>query len=328
MPAERVTPPAERCTHLAEHYMALAAHVKLAAEHVKGSAERVTLRAERVRRAVERVIDADERLKPAAAHTTCARAAFGVTIPRPRFPLTSCRGFPVQPSRHNSQATSVRAARVVAALVLVLALLSGIAPTGSLASVPASACSMSCCVGLPAHAAGECASVSCHVKLPEQNAAPHDTHGQAHDAHGESHEVEIAASAHQDESQPQTATTAHKDGHAAHAKETHGAETLQATESSATTNTGHTASSKSKREDRRPSVAPASLARPCTPGCGMAAGNAGNNVRPRDAATLTAAERSRPPAPVALSKHSSGLTLASAGKHRLAPSRAPPLDAL
>jgi len=244
----------------------------------------------------------------------------------------------VQPSRHNSQATSVRAARAVAALVLVLALLSGIAPSGSFASVSASGCSMSCCIGLPAHAAGECAAVSCHVKLPGQNAAPQDTQGQAHDAHGESHdddrrnaatphEVEIAASVHQHEPQPQTATAAHKDGHAAHAGETHGAETLQASESSATANAEH-ASSKSKRKEHRPSVAPASLARPCPSDCGMAAGNAGNNVRPRDAATLTAAERPRPPTPLAVSNHSSGLPLDSAGKHRLAPPRAPPLYAL
>lgn len=243
----------------------------------------------------------------------------------------------MQPSRHKTRATFVRASRVVAALALVLALLSGIAPAGSLAS--ASECSMSCCIGLPSHAAGECAGVSCHVKLPEQTASSEDTHGIAHDAHGESHDDDRnkvaashevashevdAASAHQHESQPQLTTAARDASHASHAEEARDAETLQASESSATTSAGH-ASSKSKQKERRSSVAPASLARPCPSDCGMAAGNAGNNVRPRDAATLTPTQRPRPPARLAVSKHSAAPPVASSGKHRLAPPRAPPL---
>ncbi|HJR07685.1 MAG TPA: hypothetical protein VJ842_10525 [Pyrinomonadaceae bacterium] len=183
---------------------------------------------------------------------------------------------------------------------------------------------MSCCIGLPPHKAGECAGVSCHVALAQN--ASHDKHGKVHDTHDDRHNTAAAhetAAHHQHESQAQPTATHNEASHHAHAEEAHHAEARQASESSATTDAEH-ASSKSKRE-RRPNVAPASLANPCPSDCGMAAGNARNNVRPRDAATLTAAHRPRPHARLADSKHSSNLPLASAGKRRLAPPRAPPL---
>jgi hypothetical protein len=78
---------------------------------------------------------------------------------------------------------------------------------------------------------------------------------------------------------------------------------------------------------RRPSIAPASVSNPCPSDCGMAAGSFGNRLRSRDAATLAQAHRTRRPTPrVVTLRHVSAPPPTSAGTHRLAPPRAPPLS--
>ncbi|MDQ1610789.1 MAG: hypothetical protein QOG00_720 [Pyrinomonadaceae bacterium] len=151
-------------------------------------------------------------------------------------------------SRFRAQTTAAHVARIVAALTLVVALLAGVAPQGSLASfAPASGCSMSCCVGKPPHAAGDCASVSCHVKLPGR-AASRDSHDGDGTHAGDQH---AAASTHQ------TADDHTRDGHVSHAPqqashnshpvqeethhaETHHAETLFAAHATETHHASHT----------------------------------------------------------------------------------------
>lgn len=235
----------------------------------------------------------------------------------------------MHPLQYRAQTTSAHIARIVAAVTLVLALLSGIAPPGSLGfAAPVSACSMSCCIGKPSHAAGDCATVSCHVKLPG--------HGDSHDAPQEDQldaathlQTADATAHHKHESHAQTAS---HDSHSGKL-ETHHAKPLHAshapeTETSAAPETD--ASDASQPEagqsgSKRSSVAAhASVARPCPSECGMAAGSFGNNLRPRDAATLTQARRLRPPPRVAALKHFSSLTRTSSDRRRLTPPRAPP----
>lgn len=259
--------------------------------------------------------------------------------------------------QHRAQATTAHSvARIVAALTLVVALLSVSAPPGALAfAVPEAACSMSCCVGKPAHAAGDCASVSCHVELPgrvapneahdDDGGATHDeahhaaapplqnagdnTHDNAHEAHARpashgSHSVRAethpASHAPQTNASLATKTDATDD---ATETETEAAGASQTDTADATqTEAGRPGSGNGRR---RRVAAHSSVANPCPPDCGTAAGGFGNNVRPRDAAALTRARRPRrPPARPAALAHFSNLPRASSDRRRLTPPRAPP----
>jgi hypothetical protein len=235
----------------------------------------------------------------------------------------------VQFSRHSAQLVLFHVTRIVVAVMLVLALLSGIAPLKSISFASASLCSMSCCVALPPHRPGECDSVvSCQVKLPGHDA-------RAHDAPDADHQHHTAATSHPDgdeharqhESNPQP-RAAHHAAHTAHAG-THHAETPEAPETSqADARQPESKSPEAKPESkqaRRPGIAPASVSNPCPSDCGMAAGSFGNRVRSRDAATLAHAHRPRRPTTRTVStRHVSLLPLTSTDKHRLAPPRAPP----
>jgi hypothetical protein len=237
----------------------------------------------------------------------------------------------VRPLQYKAQTTPARVARIIAALTLVLALLSGIAPPGSLAlAAPVSECSMSCCIGKPPHAAGHGAADSCHVELPA-----HDAHGNPHDgAHEHQHDAAPSLQTpghqarHDHASQPQTpAHDAHSDGAATHQANTHPAWHAPETGTNAApqTEAGEPESEAVQPAHRHSAAAHASVARPCPSGCGMAAGNVGNNLRVRDASTLAHARRLQPPARAAALKHSSTLPLTSSDKRRLAPPRAPPV---
>lgn len=236
----------------------------------------------------------------------------------------------MQFSRRNAQVVSLHIRRIVVAVMLTLALLSGIAPLKSISFASAPQCSMSCCVALPPHQPGECESVvSCHVKLPGHNAGAHDAPQATHfDQHA-------AASSHSDgdaqaqQLEPQTQPTAHHAAHTEHGG-THHAETQEASQASQTDARQPEAKTPDVKPDskqtRRPSIAPASVSNPCPPDCGMAAGSFGNRLRSRDAATLAQAHRLRRPHARGVSTgHVSTLPHISDGKHRLAPPRAPPL---
>jgi hypothetical protein len=151
----------------------------------------------------------------------------------------------VRPSQFRAQTTAAHVARIVAALTLVCALLAGVAPPGSLASfAPASGCSMSCCVGKPPHAAGDCASVSCHVKLPGR-AASHDgdgTHAGDHHAAASAHQTadDHTHDGHVSHAPPQASHNSHSVQKETHHAETHQAETLFAAHATETHHASHT----------------------------------------------------------------------------------------
>ncbi|HEX8652956.1 MAG TPA: hypothetical protein VF708_19225 [Pyrinomonadaceae bacterium] len=72
-------------------------------------------------------------------------------------------------------ALKLRATRFVVAAILMLALLSGLAPSSasSSSSSPSTLCTMACCAGKPPHEAGSCASViACHVNLKTGSKRP------------------------------------------------------------------------------------------------------------------------------------------------------------
>ncbi|MDQ1591326.1 MAG: hypothetical protein QOG71_1953 [Pyrinomonadaceae bacterium] len=151
----------------------------------------------------------------------------------------------MRPSQFRAQTTAAHVARIIAALTLVVALLSVSAPQGSLASFAgASGCSMSCCVGKPPHAAGDCASVSCHVKLPGR-AASHDgdgTHAGDHHAAASTHQTadDHAHDGHVSHAQQQASHNSHSVQKETHHAETHHAETLFAAHATETHHASHT----------------------------------------------------------------------------------------
>lgn len=233
----------------------------------------------------------------------------------------------MQLSRHSAQFVLFHVTRIVVAVMLVLTLLAGIAPLKSISFASASLCSMSCCVALPPHKPGECASVvSCHVKLPGHDAGAGDASNAAHHAAASTHS-DKDEHAPRDESQPQP--VAHHAAHTAHAG-THHAETQEASPTSQTNarqpEWEPPEARPESKQTRRPSIAPASVSNPCPSDCGMAAGSFGNRLRSRDAATLAQAHRLRRPHARGVSTgHVSTLPHISDGKHHLAPPRAPPL---
>jgi hypothetical protein len=233
----------------------------------------------------------------------------------------------VRPAQYRAQTTYNHIARIVAAMTLVVALLSGSAPPGSLAfAAPVSECSMSCCIGKPRHAADDCASVSCHVKLPGHGAS-NDSHDGAHeDQHATAPPLQtVDDNTHQGHGSHAPQQASH-DSHSGHVK-THHAKTHPASHASEETEPDAAPQSKVGQPDsrRRSVAAHASVANPCPSDCGMAAGGLGNNVRPRDAATLAQVRRPRLPARVAALEHFSTLPRTSSDRRRFAPPRAPPV---
>jgi hypothetical protein len=169
------------------------------------------------------------------------------------------------------------AARIVAAVMLVLALVSGIAPFG--ASSSASLCAMACCAGKPPHEAGACAGVSCHAHLSTRREEPPPkpkpkTHcemsgGGAPD-HQEMARIPDALTI------DSTVATEHLDG------EDH----LATAQSDASQNAPRQASI---------IVTAAAISNPCRPDCGAGVFNSSVQGRQRSSAVISYAGQPRPP---------------------------------
>lgn len=237
--------------------------------------------------------------------------------------------FLVRYLQYATQTTFARITRIVAALTLVLALLCGSAPQGSLAfAAPAAECSMSCCTGKPPHAAGDCASVSCHVKPPGQ-AASSEPQPAAHEGQHDNNAAVPPEQTAGNDTHHRHESHARQAAHDPHSGqlETQHAKTRHASHAPETSTTGASPQPEAGQPDGSQSVAVsahASVAPPCPADCGMAASSFGNNLRQRDAATHTQARRPRPPARVAALRHFSSLPRTSSDRRRLTPPRAPP----
>jgi hypothetical protein len=161
------------------------------------------------------------------------------------------------------------AARIAAAVMLMLALLGGVAPLGGLSS--SHLCTMSCCAGLPPHEAGSCMHGACHVNFTLRTLPPpaHEELCGGHNAHTVRRGVNRAA------------PTLIKLGYSLPAQP---AEQLSAP-----------AQVPPPAHVQAASVAAIIFTKPCLPDCGAGTFSSQGQSRPRDSAALSYAGRARPP---------------------------------
>jgi hypothetical protein len=248
-------------------------------------------------------------------------------------------------SQNSTSKSFVRAARVAAASLLALFVLSATAPHGALSS--SSACAMACCAGKPAHLAGDCDSVSCHVNIPpaKSEAAPEPEGADAHAHHAEparagdesaSAEDPHAHAAHAD-GHPR-ATNADDRQHAARADEQRHASHASAAGVHAGDGRAAPGDDDGAKASRReqagvrgpeggargaPSLTRASMSEPCPAECGAAAGSSGVRVKPKDA-PLAQSYSPRPPPLACADEHTPNLSAASDTRRGNSRPRAPP----
>lgn len=174
-------------------------------------------------------------------------------------------------------------------MMLMLALLSGIAPLDALSS--RHFCTMACCAGLPLHEAGSCGSTACHVNLSTSKlSTPTKVSSEA--------TREINSEASEDPPAASHCEVNAKEMHHHSARATHNAPADE------------TASNDRLHRKEDPSAQPQSIQntssqtsrhamsifkKPCQPDCGAgAAANPTNSNRNRDPAMLSYANRPRP----------------------------------
>ena len=168
---------------------------------------------------------------------------------------------------------SVRVARMILAATLLLGLLSGSVRFAAVSS--ASLCELACCLGRAPHAAGSCMGDSCNTSFPARaTTTPHETRNAA-------------------------AESEHLCG-ATHATPKRGKLRLKAVAMVGASSTQHShAGERQAARVNQPSgqatVSSAALMTPCNPDCGSCASGSTGNKRPRNIATLSYADRARPP---------------------------------
>jgi hypothetical protein len=199
--------------------------------------------------------------------------------------------------------------RLIVAAVLLLALLSGVAPLGSASA--GHLCTMECCAGLPPHAAG-----SCHMGL----SSPGETKQLEHDQSEHCGLAEADTGAIKGVSagvmgmKTSAAPTLDLDGVTIDASE-HCAKNSQAEEAGPSTTDSA----------RPPSVSVRSFSKPCPPECGTGALSSG--VRPaRQAAALAHNVRPRPPTAAGKFYFSRQNSLIDSAYYRQVRPRGPPLS--
>lgn len=181
--------------------------------------------------------------------------------------------------------------RIVLAVMLALALLSGIAPLNALSSSSSHECNMSCCLSKSPHAAGSCSVAFAsdeEAKTPDES----DYEMTAHRGHAEHISQTIAS---HEGHKPAKQSSAHH-------------------------------SSTGKATSQRASVRAQALTKPCAPECAAAAAPLSTQMRrPRDPAAQAFAGKPRPAILNFFARHFSNTWSPSAARHKLLPPRAPPL---
>lgn len=172
-------------------------------------------------------------------------------------------------------------ARILIAATLSVALVSGSATLGLSSS--AQLCTMSCCTGLAPHEAGSCAHGSCHVNLPDHKPSPPPE------------KQEESCDAHVPQSVPDgdrhdSVTDNHSTSEHLHEQQ----DISPAQESP---------SQKASRQTKT-AIAGSVLTKPCPPDCGAGTFSCSSQNRPRDAATVSYADKPRPPSCLRLSRSS------------------------
>jgi hypothetical protein len=167
------------------------------------------------------------------------------------------------------------APRIVLATMLVLALVSGIAPFNA-SSSPSNLCTMACCAGKPPHEAGACAGVACHADFSARKRRPKPEPA----AHCEMSK-HVAAQRGREMMRLRYALLATPSSH----------QHLQGKDQHST---GQPAAPQSASE-KRSSVTAAVISNACRPDCGAGVFSSSSQNRQRDAVGLSYAEQPRPP---------------------------------
>lgn len=180
-------------------------------------------------------------------------------------------------------------ARISMVLMLALALLSGLIPSGALSA--AHLCRMACCASKPAHEAGACEAFSISAEHPEEAQVEAESPPLEAEADAVEHSSEHA---HMEMDGATVETMTETVASADHCR------TAQSSNSSKPVSAPRPASSSGppQRDGTRPeqsSFAAQAFDRPCSMECAAAVLSLSQGRRPREAAALAAAARPRPP---------------------------------
>jgi hypothetical protein len=197
--------------------------------------------------------------------------------------------------------------RTIVALVLLLALLSGIVPFG--AASAGHLCTMECCAALPSHAAGSChMSMASHGESePEQNSDKHCGLSQADNDALDGVDAGVMGMT-----------------DSAHSSLDLDDITIDVSDHCKPDSQSEDLNAPSGNDSPEPaSIATQSFSKPCPPECGTGALSSGVR-RSRDSAAIASRGQSRPPVPVLKLQHFNGnSSISSAHCKQLRP-RGPP----
>jgi hypothetical protein len=171
--------------------------------------------------------------------------------------------------------TPTFAARAILGAILILGLLSGSLPVASVSSAPA--CKLACCVGRPAHAAGSCMSGSCHTSLVLHPATSNHAHERTRKDRAEPLCGAAKITTNSAILRVQEVPTAHNGS---------------ATEGPST---ARSQSPRGGPEQRKDVTTTAVVLKPCQTECGACASGSTSRNRQNNLATLSYADRPRPP---------------------------------
>ena len=203
--------------------------------------------------------------------------------------------------------------RIIVAVVLVLALLSGLVPFGSASA--GHLCTMECCAGLSPHAAGSChMSMSSHGNSgesePEQDLDKHCGLRQADKEAIEGSDVDAGVMGMTD---------------SAHSPLDLDEVTIDASDHCNTDSRSEDLNPSRNDSPQSASIATQSFSKPCPPECGTGALSSGVR-RSRDSVAIAYNAQSRPPAPGRKYQHFNGDFLITSNYCKQLRPRGPPLS--
>jgi len=169
--------------------------------------------------------------------------------------------------------TAPFAARAILGAILMLGLLSGSLPFASVSSAPL--CKLACCVGKPAHAAGSCMRGSCHTGLVLHPATSNHTHEHTR----------------KDRAEPLCGAAKITNSAILRMQEVPTADNSSATE----VRTKDQSQSLRGGPEQRKGMTTAVVVKPCQTDCGVCASGSTSRNQQNDLATLSNADRPRPP---------------------------------
>lgn len=180
-----------------------------------------------------------------------------------------------QRNQHLGVPTALLAGRAVLAVVLLLSVLSAVVPFATALAAPT--CKLVCCIGKAAHPAGSCMGGACETAFPVRATT---THHEFKHPTTESDHLCGATHATSKLRKPRLAEV-----------------TMVGASSTQNSRADGRPDSRANRTPEQSSVSSAAVMRPCNPDCGSCASGSTGNKRPRNIATLSYADRARPPTP-------------------------------